>query len=63
MSELVQYSKRYWLFFGDTYYPSGGMYDYAGSFDSIEDAKAYKPVGYYNWAHVFDTETGERHEL
>jgi hypothetical protein len=31
--------KRYWLFFWDTYYPSGGMNDFLGSFDSVEEAK------------------------
>ena len=30
--------KRYLLFSGEDYYPSGGAYDFIGSFESIEDA-------------------------
>lgn len=32
--------KKYLLFAGDDYYPSGGMVDYIGSFDTIAEAAA-----------------------
>lgn len=35
--------KRYWLFVYDTYYPRGGMIDFAGSYDTIEE-----PIKLYN---------------
>lgn len=30
--------KRYLLFYGDNYYPSGGWGDFQGDFDSLDDA-------------------------
>lgn len=33
--------KRYLLFVGDVYYPNGGMDDFCGGFDSLDDAKKY----------------------
>lgn len=30
-------SKRFWLFEGSWYYPGGGMTDFFGSFDSIDE--------------------------
>lgn len=30
--------KRFWLFFGEFYYPAGGMEDFVGSFDTVPDA-------------------------
>lgn len=33
--------KRYLLFAGNNYYPSGGMNDLAGDFDTIEEAVAF----------------------
>lgn len=30
--------KQFWTFIYDTYYPSGGMYDHTGSFDTLEEA-------------------------
>lgn len=38
---------RYHLFAGEWYYPSGGLGDYQGSFDSVEDA-----IGAANAARV-----------
>lgn len=32
--------KRYFVFIFDTHYPFGGMEDFAGDFDSLEDIKA-----------------------
>ena len=55
--------KRYWLFAGHNYYPSGGMEDFVGDFDSQKDAKhSVLPEikrSAYHWAHVYDTETRE----
>lgn len=50
--------KRYLLFCGSRYYPSGGMEDFEGSFDSPEDAKdGFIPELFYDsWAHVYDVE-------
>lgn len=63
--------KRYLLFYGDIYYPQGGMDDYKNSFDSLEEAvifvdtyinenKIYDTVQEeweYRWAHVYDITT------
>jgi hypothetical protein len=32
--------KRFWLFAGEDYYPRGGMEDFIGDFDSLDEAKA-----------------------
>lgn len=61
--------KRFWLFFGDTYYPNGGMDDFRGDFDTEPEARAYldevvakgrtydEEAGYtdVDWAHIYDT--------
>lgn len=47
--------KRYWLFAGETYYPSGGMGDFRGCFDSSEEAQAHQ-MWSADWAHVFDSQ-------
>lgn len=33
--------KRYWVFGFSEYYPSGGMQDFVGSFDTVEEAREY----------------------
>ena len=54
--------KRYLLFSGDNYYPSGGWYDFDESFDSLEGAREHieklKKEHHPDWAHIVDTETG-----
>lgn len=35
----VYMGKRYFAFYGDVYYPSGGMDDFVGSYETIADAK------------------------
>lgn len=47
------------LFAGDNYYPHGGVHDWKGRFDTVEDAEAH--LGVYcgadisgSWAHVVD---------
>jgi len=51
--------KRYLLFAGDTYYPSGGAYDFVSSHDTIEEAMAVHDPSKYTysggWANIFDT--------
>lgn len=58
---------KFWLFAGSIYYPSGGMRDFRGEFDSVKDAtEAFRtwcvergtPTGQYEWAHVYSVETG-----
>ncbi len=48
--------KRFLLFAGDDYYPSGGWGDFVGSYDSVEEAI---PDAYSEWAHIVDTATGD----
>ena len=48
--------KRYLLFCGGTYYPYGGWDDFAGSYDSLEQAEK---AAYDDWWHIVDSDTGE----
>lgn len=54
--------KRYWLFGGDVYYASGGMYDFRGTYATLEAAieagkhELDKILG-LDWFHVWDVET------
>jgi len=49
---------KYLLFAGSDCYPRGGVGDFVGSFDSVEDAK--KAVPNDDWAHVaYFTENGD----
>lgn len=52
--------KPYWLFAGNIYYPSGGMGDFVGSFDTLEEAKNADRPGEpgYRWAHIYDADSG-----
>ena len=56
--------KRFLLFAGDVFYPSGGFVDFIGDFEALEDAKdkLIKWIGTgadakYLWAHIYDSET------
>ena len=58
--------KRFLLFAGEVFYPSGGFEDFIGDFHSLYDAKDelteyIKAVGdpKYLWAHIYDAETME----
>lgn len=51
----------YFLFAGDTYYPSGGMRDLVGTFASIDEARTVAESGgvdedgfafRYDWYHI-----------
>jgi len=48
--------KRYLLFCGHFYYPSGGWDDFSGDYDTIEEAKKHIE---YEWNQIVDLETGE----
>lgn len=60
--------KRFLLFWGYDYYPSGGWYDFKGSFDSLDAAKEVllqrQPDGFRecdgDWAHIVDTAEAAR---
>ena len=56
--------KRFLVFSGMQYYPSGGMDDFSGSFDSIEEAreslKKDLATPFADWGHIYDQEERER---
>lgn len=43
-------NKRYWLFAGYECYPNGGMRDFIGSYDTVEDAE----YALSNYSHELD---------
>jgi glyoxylase-like metal-dependent hydrolase (beta-lactamase superfamily II) len=50
--------KRYLLFTGDTFYPGGGMKDFRGDFNTIDEAfdfSASDKVGAWDWYEIYDT--------
>jgi hypothetical protein len=56
--------KRYIAFYGDRYYPLGGMKDFIGDFDYLDEAinlieTKHSEDGYLDimWYQVYDTET------
>ena len=52
--------KKFLLFMGDVYYPSGGWEDFKGAFATIEDARAQiKEQWSFEWWHIVDFETKE----
>lgn len=57
--------KKFLVFAGETYYPSGGWEDYCGEFDNLSDAIAHaESLGPssdypYRWAHVADVSHGK----
>jgi len=48
--------KRYLLFAGDKWYPSGGMNDFKGSFDEQDDAYRKALNLQKDWYQIYDTE-------
>ena len=52
-------SRIYLLFGGAIYYPSGGVEDLLGQFESIDDAKKYAEAGdqYGVWAQIVEKQT------
>lgn len=55
--------KRFALFLGNQYYPSGGWEDFYAAFDTVEDAKAQAekelPELTYAWANIADLQVGK----
>lgn len=56
--------KRYMVFGGPDYYPSGGITDFLGTFDCLESARLatrgrdfYGHLGAIDWWQIFDTTT------
>jgi hypothetical protein len=53
--------KRFLLFAGDTYYPSGGWRDFQGDYESVEDAfrSLARKRSSFEWYQVVDWKTRE----
>lgn len=51
-------TKKYLLFAGEYYYPSGGFNDFKGSFDTMEDAQS-NIQDWHDWYHIVDSESLE----
>lgn len=52
--------KRFLLFCGSNYYPDGGWHDYAGDFETLDQAttEAERSTSFdhrFDWWHVVDT--------
>jgi hypothetical protein len=59
-------TKRFLVFTYDHYYPGGGMNDFRGSFDTLEEAKEYIVRDNHlkdGWGNIFDCETRQIIEL
>jgi hypothetical protein len=50
--------KRYLLFAGDNYYPSGGWHDSVKGYDDIDSARKAGRETAGEWWHVVDLELG-----
>lgn len=57
MAELKY--KRFLVFSGVVYYPSGGFGDFKKDFDSLESAKEYAIKYAEEWWEIVDLETKE----
>ena len=53
--------KRFLLFGGCVYYPSGGWDDFIGDFNTLKEAKSFKIKLPWSveWKQIVDTKTGE----
>lgn len=57
--------KRYLVFAGNYYYPSGGWNDFHSAYDTLEEAreltkKMKSEAGLWeDWCHIIDIQTGE----
>jgi hypothetical protein len=60
VSDEIEAPKRYLLFGGDIYYPTGGWDDFAGDFDTADAATAEGYRRKFDWFHVIDRETLNR---
>jgi len=51
--------KRFLVFYGDNYYPSGGWDDFRGDYDSMQKAeRVVRQMGHADWLQIVDTESG-----
>lgn len=50
---------KYLLFAGPTYYPGGGVVDYVGKYETLDEAKAAfaEKEDCNDWAHIVDADT------
>lgn len=53
-------NKRYFIFAGDYYYPSGGMFDFVGSVDSLDEVDSILEDIEHDWMDILDLVTGEK---
>lgn len=54
--------RRFMLFGGDHYYPSGGIDDLHGSYETLETAMMHATTSFgddYTWWNIIDLETGQ----
>jgi hypothetical protein len=50
-------AEMFYLFLGDDYYPSGGVYDLKGKYSSVQEAKdALLKIEYFDWWHITDSD-------
>ena len=54
--DTIDYKKRFWVFGMWTYYPSGGLGDIYGTFDTLEDARTCGRLGSYDHVYIFDAD-------
>ena len=54
----MEKDKRYIVFTFEGYYPSGGMNDSSGSFDSIEECKEHIKKQEYSYNQIYDRVEG-----
>jgi hypothetical protein len=47
--------KRYLVFCGDSYYPSGGINDFVGDAETRDEYLAIVSTRLCDWWHVYDT--------
>lgn len=50
--------KRFLVFAGDDYYPTGGWDDFVGDCDTLAEATALVEKRHRDWAHCADLEGG-----
>jgi hypothetical protein len=51
--------KRYALFLFNNFYPAGGWDDLKGTYDTVEEAKAYPTYHCFDNQQIIDLQTGE----
>lgn len=50
------FDKRYWLFMNEHYEAGGGIYDFAGSYESLAETEAAFINDGNHSAHIFDSQ-------